>query len=203
MVFRKSFALFVLACPLAIIAMGPANGDHEGFSDRGAKRQCIDCRLREIDRIFMGTCEDEGCGICERPGAEMFWLSPHSRCAHRACFVVTRPALQQAYDLIDAIPEDPIEKFGPRNDARIAMARQVRAACGDRTILQASEQFGEEDFNEIVGCASICAVEEYIAARKEYLAAREDYLRDNPEGFWYADDVSARERLREVVWGKR
>lgn len=27
----------------------------------------------------------EGCGICEKDGAEVFWFSPHSRCAHAKC----------------------------------------------------------------------------------------------------------------------
>ncbi len=46
----------------------------------------------EIKELISAIYQVEGCGICGKPGGEIFWFSPTSRGAHTVCYEKIRPA---------------------------------------------------------------------------------------------------------------
>ncbi len=70
--------------------------------------------------MIQGKYDSEGCGICEEPGAEVFWFSHVSRGAHSVC-----------YRTINNIEADLVAKinniFQDTGDRNIAHARAIRA----------------------------------------------------------------------------
>lgn len=68
----------------------------------------------------------EGCGICEREGADVFWFNPKSRRAHKACFELVK-------ELEDDVCEQ-IKRAFPSNDngdINFAHVEVVKAVMGE------------------------------------------------------------------------
>jgi len=47
---------------------------------------------------IMNMYNAEGCGICKKPGADVFFFTTHSRCAHKKCYDKIATALQPIID---------------------------------------------------------------------------------------------------------
>ncbi len=104
----------------------------------------------------------EGCGICEKEGAEVFWFSPYSRCAHAKCLTmiqVAESALMQKIDDVFKKSTNP----GKRNDAHIHAIQAVRAACGQDTILAYLEKKGSTALTNLLITVGIEAVNQYAS----------------------------------------
>ena len=78
----------------------------------------------------------EGCGVCKQQGADVFWFSPHSRCAHQGCFDLIKPALIDVYSRLEKMPNS------ERNTTHIKVVRFVQAKIGDITIKSYCEKNG-------------------------------------------------------------
>lgn len=65
----------------------------------------------EIKKTVDSIYEQDGCGICHRRGAEVFWYSSYSKCAHRNCYNYIAPATKRFCDAVDTLaksrPEEP------------------------------------------------------------------------------------------------
>ena len=74
--------------------------------------------------------ETEGCGICEKQGAEVFWFSRFSRCAHTVCF---KDIENIEADLIAKI-ETIFDDTSDRNMAHIRAVEAVKKVLGPVSI---------------------------------------------------------------------
>src|SRR3990167_124559 len=91
----------------------------------------------------------EGCGICKKRGADVFWWSPYSRCAHRDCFRMLEGLGRSFYAAAD-------RKFGRRNYqgqnlAHIEVAREIERHISDRaeSIKEFIGKYGIEEIEKI------------------------------------------------------
>lgn len=111
--------------------------------------------------------KSEGCGICEKKGAEVFWFSPFSRCAHAKCVKTikkTESRLTKSIDLLFKNEKD----YRHHNNAHIMAVKAVRQACGSDTILTYLEKNDEYALAHLFNTVGTEAVVRYV-------------LRKNPE----------------------
>ena len=106
----------------------------------------------------------EGCGVCEKEGAEVFWFSPYSRCAHARCFKIIEPATSTLYLTIDDLFNG--AKHGEHNDAHIKAIKAVRSACGSDTIMSYLEKNGLDALKNLFNTVGVKAVKQYAYASK-------------------------------------
>lgn len=116
----------------------------------------------DLVSMMQDMYNSEGCGICEKEGAEVFWFSPYSRCAHAKCFKMIDVAESALIQNID----DTFKKStnpGKRNNAHIHAIQAVRAACGQDTILAYLEKNGSTALTNLFNTVGIEAVNQYAS----------------------------------------
>ncbi len=92
-----------------------------------------------------GMFEAEGCGICEKSGAEVFWRSSVSRCAHSVCYGTIKNIEANLVAKINTIFEDNDD----RNMAHVRAVRAVRKELGGVSIKTYLETNGAEKLKSI------------------------------------------------------
>lgn len=97
--------------------------------------------------------EAEGCGVCEQSGAEVFWFSPNSRCAHAVCYVTIEKI---EADLIAKINALFVDSF-TRNLAHIRAIKAVKKELGGVTIKKYLETNGPLKLKAIFDSAGLAA----------------------------------------------
>ncbi|HLB93697.1 MAG TPA: hypothetical protein VJJ81_00445, partial [Candidatus Babeliales bacterium] len=74
---------------------GAAKNSTVEREDFAAERECLKHFIRKL-------YDTEGCGICKLPGADVFWFSRHSRCAHESCVNMFKPLVSDYYTALEA-----------------------------------------------------------------------------------------------------
>lgn len=97
--------ILILTCLINGSAINSA--DDSGVAKDGAgaaKNSTVDFVVeRECLKHFIRELHDtEGCGICKLPGADVFWFSRHSRCAHESCLKMFKPLVSDYYTALEA-----------------------------------------------------------------------------------------------------
>jgi hypothetical protein len=105
--------------------------------------------VAEIQRKY----EVEGCGICEKPGAQVFWFSPTSLCAHSVCYGKIEHI---EADLISKI-HDFFETARDRNLAHVRAIRAVRKELGGVSMKTFLETHGAEKLKAIFDSSGAAA----------------------------------------------
>jgi len=105
-----------------------------------------------ISRIY----EAEGCGVCEKSGADVFWFNPVSRCAHSVCFEEIK-AIEA--DLIATI--DSVFQKSDRNMAHVAAIRAVRKELGGVSIKTFLDTNGAAKLKSIFDSVGVAAATTY------------------------------------------
>lgn len=82
-------------------------------------------------------------GVCKQRGADVFWSSPYSRCAHQSCFDLISPALTHVYSRLEKMAKS---KY---STAHIAIVRLVQAKVGDVTIKSYCEKNGSDALKKL------------------------------------------------------
>jgi len=112
--------------------------------------------------------ENEGCGICEKKGAEVFWFSPYSRGAHAKCFKIIENIENKLIQTIDEVFKDKATESERAknlscNMAHVRAIKAVRAACGSETILSYLEKNGTEKLTKLFDTVGIEAAKKVPA----------------------------------------
>ena len=89
----------------------------------------------------------------KKKGAEVFWFSHYSRCAHAKCFKMIQKAQAHLKVVIDMLFEKK-----ERTTAHISAIKAVRLACGSETILSYLEKNGIEALTHLFDTVGIIAV---------------------------------------------
>lgn len=97
--------------------------------------------------------DSEGCGVCEKTGAEVFWFSRYSRGAHAKCFKLVEKSEQKLTNTIDEMFKG--TKHGERNVAHIRAVQAVRLACASKTIMSFLEKNGVEALTRLFDTVGI------------------------------------------------
>jgi hypothetical protein len=113
--------------------------------------------------------QEEGCGICEKKGAEVFWFSPYSRSAHAKCFEKIQAAERPAVSLVEHMFQYVKEKEEPAlrdglvfNTAHIELIKRVRGACGAETISSYLEKHGDKELANLFRQAALKVADESL-----------------------------------------
>ncbi len=114
---------------------------------------------------IMNLYHEEGCGICEKKGAEVFWFSIYSRCAHAKCVVKIRPAETQLLATIDKLFECEVNR-GPHNFAHMVAIKAIKRALGPGSLETHLEKQGEKVVTEVFNTVGIEAAKRYAATTR-------------------------------------
>jgi len=107
----------------------------------------------------------EGCGICGKEGAEVFWFNPHSRCAHRECYDFLSPALEGAYAVLDEVFGDDNSR---KNDAHHKLVRLVLSQIGQQTILECANKSGIDYLKKLFNQNTRQAIDHILANKSAW-----------------------------------
>ncbi len=121
----------------------------------------------DLMNMVKGLYEAEGCGICKKPGADGFWFSPYSRCAHTVCFNLVKKAEHDLEELI-------IKMFAgddnwDKNCAHIAAIKAVEKAMQEVGVLSIKdylEKYGEEKLTHLFNTEGKEAVITYWCGKR-------------------------------------
>lgn len=106
---------------------------------------------------LLNVLNSEGCGICEKKGAEVFWFSPYSRCAHAKCVKQIEAAESTLIKKIDSLFKK--DNYGEQNISHIRAIKAVRKACGSETILSYMEKNGVEALKNLFDTVGVEAAQ--------------------------------------------
>jgi len=112
-----------------------------------------DQNKKELKAMVRGMYEAEGCGVCEKPGAEVFWFSPVSRCAHSVCYGTIKNIEAYLITRINTI----FEGTGARNMAHVRAIGAVRKELGGVSIKTFLETNGAEKLKSIFDSSGLKA----------------------------------------------
>lgn len=112
-----------------------------------------DQNRNELVAMIRGMYEAEGCGVCENPGAEIFWFSPVSRCAHSVCYETIKNIESDLIAKIDTIFEDNRD----RNMAHVRAIRAVQKELGGVSIKTFLETNGPDKLKSIFDSSGLKA----------------------------------------------
>lgn len=84
----------------------------------------------------------QSCGICQTKGAEVFWVSPNSRCAHAKCVKLIEKAEERLVSTLDALFTGPLRNM--KTEARCMAIYSINNSLGNETILSFLEKKGIE-----------------------------------------------------------
>lgn len=112
-----------------------------------------DQNRNDLKAAIRGIYEAEGCGICEKTGAEVFWFSPFSRGAHSVCYGTIKNIEADLIAKINAIFED----TGNRNMAHVRAIGAVKKELGGVSIKTFLEVNGAEKLKSIFDSSGLKA----------------------------------------------
>ena len=75
----------------------------------------------------------EGCGICRKTGADVFWFTPYSRGAHNACYALIKE-IESDIDVLITNKFKDESDFGKLHGAHVAVVAAVQHACGNNSL---------------------------------------------------------------------
>lgn len=113
-----------------------------------------DQNRKELMGMVGGMYEAERCGVCEKTGAEVFWFSPVSRCAHSVCYGTIKNIEADLIAKINTIFKD----TGHRNVAHARAIRAVREELGGVSIKTFLETNGAEQLKSIFDSSGLKAI---------------------------------------------
>jgi len=99
----------------------------------------------------------EGCGVCEKPGADFFWFNPVSRCAHSVCFEEIKAIEADLIATIDSV----FQEKRDRNMAHIAAISAVRKQLGGVSIKTFLDTNGAAKLKSIFDSVGVAAAKTY------------------------------------------
>ncbi|MDF2577306.1 MAG: hypothetical protein K0S74_790 [Chlamydiales bacterium] len=101
----------------------------------------------------------ELCGVCEKMGADVFWLSHISKGAHKTCFIAIAPLEQEALYKISMVYAQSTGKITYETiNAHRCMVEAVREFTGDATLLEYLEAKGPQSLKVLFDTVGIGAV---------------------------------------------
>jgi hypothetical protein len=156
--YKKFSLLFALLLSYAVSAM--ENQESKPSSMKLIK--ITENNKNGLVEMMMGMYNQEGCGICRQPGAEVFWFSPYSRCAHKNCFDLVANAEK---DLMSHIQKNVKKKdgYGEQNNAHIKAVAAVQQKIkqeGESSIKGYLEKYGETSLKTIFDTDGLNAIKE-------------------------------------------
>lgn len=107
--------------------------------------------------MIRGMYEAEGCGVCEKSGADVCWFSPISRCAHSVCYGEIKTIEADLITTINSVFEDNSD----RNMAHVAATRAVRKELGGVSIKTFLDANGASRLKSIFDSVGVDAVKTY------------------------------------------
>jgi hypothetical protein len=116
----------------------------------------------ELVSMMTNMYNSEGCGICQKPGGEVFWFSPYSRCAHAKCFELIKTSESDLIKIIDGLFKN-TEDYGEKNSAHIKAIKAVRAACNSETIMSYLEKNGVDALTRLFNTVGAEAAKKYAS----------------------------------------
>lgn len=108
----------------------------------------------ELIDAILAQYKAEGCGICKKPGADVFWFSPYSRCAHQSCYDIIDPAENEAMNILEKkLKKQGKLAHGGYNHAHIDLISSIETCIESdyppgTTLLDAIKQDGVEFWKE-------------------------------------------------------
>lgn len=104
----------------------------------------------DIRRMY----SEEGCGICEKKGADVFWFSQFSRGAHTKCYQDIQSISEKLLKAIDGTYKDNHQKVM----AHIRAIGGIRRACGSDSISAYLEKNGHDALQRLFDTVGVyCA----------------------------------------------
>lgn len=107
-------------------------------------------------KLILAQYSSEGCGICKKTGADVFWFSRYSRCAHQTCFNLIKD-IENNTDFKNNEDFKKLNKVmdnGDLNTIHIEIIELVQKSCGNLTILEYLVQNGTEQLTKILKSAN-------------------------------------------------
>jgi hypothetical protein len=95
----------------------------------------------------------EGCGICEKKGADILWFSPFSRGAHSVCFGTIKNVEADLMNKIDIVFKENID----RNMAHIRAVRAVQQELGNISLKKYLETQGVDQLKSLFDSVGLVA----------------------------------------------
>ena len=97
------------------------------------------------------------CGICQKPGPEIFWFSHHSTSVHRNCYNLIKIAEDDSTKTI-------IESFHQQDwhKIRLFLHNKVEEACGGNTILDFVTKNGKDALKKIYDDVANTSLKDYL-----------------------------------------
>jgi hypothetical protein len=90
----------------------------------------------------------EGCGVCEKPGAEVFWFSPFSRGAHASCVKLINGSERELVQRLEWAFYKPNDHLG-FNTAHVLAVGAVRKETGSDSLLSFLEKHGSQALKKL------------------------------------------------------
>ena len=129
-----------------------------------------DDNRQQLIKMAMSVYESEGCGICKKPGADVFWFNPHSRCAHKVCFDLIKNAEKDLYTNLSFFFKEK-DDHGKGNMAHVAAVEGVEKEIrkeGIATIKEYIDKHGETRLKALFDGVGLQAVIQYKAKKSHY-----------------------------------
>ena len=170
MIIKNSLSLLLLlSVSSGAFAMesSTSGSDDENSVESGVTVALInvtDDNREALVNFVKSTYDSEGCGICKQSGAEIFWFSPHSRCAHKACFELIKTAEGNLCADIDTIFKSE-KDHSDQNFAHCAAIEAVEEAInksGESSIKTYFEKHGEANLKKLFDTAGFEGVLQYV-----------------------------------------
>lgn len=109
--------------------------------------------------------QQEGCGICEKVGADKFWFNPYSSGAHEKCYEKIKKAESYLISVIHAMCPD-FESYICSREAHIKAIIAIKAVCDGKTIKASLEKDGIDRITDLFNTVGIPAAKQYIDKQK-------------------------------------
>ncbi len=111
-----------------------------------------------------------GCGICEKNGAQVYWFSPFSRCAHAKCVKMIEPAETLLSQTINRLFKES-ETYEIQNEAHYRAIEAIKAHCGSDSLMEYLEKNGLAALTHLFDNDGVRAVEKYAKLRRVSISA--------------------------------
>lgn len=170
MIIKNSLSLLLLlSVSSGAFAMesSTSGSDDENSVESGVTVALInitDDNREALANFVKSMYDSEGCGICKQSGAEVFWMSPHSRCVHKECFDLIKKSEDNLFVKMDELfkEESNYEKLNMAHVAAIEAVEKVIAKRGESTIKAYIEKNGEAALKNLFDTAGFEGVLQYV-----------------------------------------
>lgn len=109
----------------------------------GIDGRTVSVKTDSVIAMVKKQYDAEGCGICEKKGAEVLWFSPYSQRAHAKCLKIIEPSEETLALVLNVVFKN-AQDYRAQNSAHIRAIKAVREACGSKTILKYQKEYGAE-----------------------------------------------------------